>query len=200
MSLLRQAEVQRKTNETEISVFLDIDGSGNSNIDTGVPFLDHMLNQISSHGLFDLNIKAIGDTEIDDHHTNEDVGIALGKAFSKSLGDRKGINRFGHFLAPLDEALIQITLDCSGRPHLSYNLKIESSKIGSYDTELVREFFIAFVNNSGVTLHINQIQGINAHHIVEATFKAFSRAMRMATEIDKRRSETIPSSKGMLEK
>ena len=200
MSLLRQAEIQRKTNETEISVFLDIDGSGNSNIDTGVPFLDHMLHQISSHGLFDLNIKAIGDTEIDDHHTNEDVGIALGKAFSKSLGDRKGINRFGHFLAPLDEALIQITLDCSGRPHLSYNLKIQSSKIGSYDTELVREFFIAFVNNSGITLHINQIQGVNAHHIVEATFKAFSRAMRMATEIDNRRSETIPSSKGMLEK
>ena len=200
MSLLRQAEIQRKTNETEISVFLDIDGRGNSNIDTGVPFLDHMLHQISSHGLFDLNIKAIGDTEIDDHHTNEDVGIALGKAFSESLGDRKGINRFGHFLAPLDEALIQITLDCSGRPHLSYNLKIQSSKIGSYDTELVREFFIAFVNNSGITLHINQIQGVNAHHIVEATFKAFSRAMRMATEIDKRRSETIPSSKGMLEK
>ena len=200
MSLLRQAEVQRKTNETEISVFLDIDGSANSNIDTGVPFLDHMLHQISSHGLFDLNIKAIGDIEIDDHHTNEDVGIALGKAFSKSLGDRKGINRFGHFLAPLDEALIQVTLDCSGRPHLSYNLKIQSSKIGSYDTELVREFFIAFVNNSGITLHINQIQGVNAHHIVEATFKAFSRAMRMATEIDKRRSETIPSSKGMLEK
>ena len=200
MSLIRQAEVQRKTNETEISVFLNIDGSGNSNIDTGVPFLDHMLHQISSHGLFDLNIKAIGDIEIDDHHTNEDVGIALGKAFSKSLGDRKGINRFGHFLAPLDEALIQVTLDCSGRPHLSYNLKIQSSKIGSYDTELVREFFIAFVNNSGITLHINQIQGVNAHHIVEATFKAFSRAMRMATEIDKRRSETIPSSKGMLEK
>ena len=200
MSILRQAEIQRKTNETEISVFLDIDGSGNSNIDTGVPFLDHMLHQISSHGLFDLNIKAIGDTEIDDHHTNEDVGIALGKAFSESLGDRKGINRFGHFLAPLDEALIQITLDCSGRPHLSYNLKIQSSKIGSYDTELVREFFIAFVNNSGITLHINQIQGVNAHHIVEATFKAFSRAMRMATEIDNRRSETIPSSKGMLEK
>ena len=200
MSLLRQAEIQRKTNETEISVFLDIDGSGNSNIDTGVPFLDHMLHQISSHGLFDLNIKAIGDIEIDDHHTNEDVGIALGKAFSDSLGDRKGINRFGHFLAPLDEALIQITLDCSGRPHLSYNLKIQSSKIGSYDTELVREFFIAFVNNSGITLHINQIQGVNAHHIVEATFKAFSRAMRMATEIDNRRSETIPSSKGMLEK
>ena len=200
MSLLRQAEIQRKTNETEISVFLDIDGSGKSNIDTGVPFLDHMLHQISSHGLFDLNIKAIGDIEIDDHHTNEDVGIALGKAFSESLGDRKGINRFGHFLAPLDEALIQITLDCSGRPHLSYNLKIQSSKIGSYDTELVREFFIAFVNNSGITLHINQIQGVNAHHIVEASFKAFSRAMRMATEIDQRRSGSVPSSKGMLER
>ena len=200
MSLLRQAEIQRKTNETEISVFLNIDGCGESNIDTGVPFLDHMLHQISSHGLFDLNIKAKGDIEIDDHHTNEDVGIALGKAFSKSLGDRKGINRFGHFLAPLDEALIQVTLDCSGRPHLSYNLEIQSSKIGSYDTELVREFFIAFVNNSGVTLHINQLQGVNAHHIVEASFKAFSRAMRMATEIDKRRSETIPSSKGLLEK
>ena len=200
MSLLRKAEVQRKTNETEISIFLNIDGKGNSNIDTGVPFLDHMLHQISSHGLFDLNIKAKGDIEIDDHHTNEDVGIALGKAFSKSLGDRKGINRFGHFLAPLDEALIQVTLDCSGRPHLSYNLKIQSSKIGSYDTELVREFFIAFVNNSGITLHINQLQGVNAHHIVEASFKAFSRAMRMATEIDFRRSETIPSSKGMLEK
>ncbi len=200
MSSLRQAEVQRKTNETEISIFLNIDGSGKSNIDTGVPFLDHMLHQISSHGLFDLNIKAKGDIEIDDHHTNEDVGIALGKAFSKSLGDRKGINRFGHFLAPLDEALIQVTLDCSGRPHLSYNLNIQSSKIGSYDTELVREFFIAFVNNSGITLHINQLQGVNAHHIVEASFKAFSRAVRMATEIDKRRSETIPSSKGMLEK
>ena len=199
MSLRRQAEINRKTNETDISVFLDIDGNGISEIETGVPFLDHMLHQISSHGLFDLKIKALGDIEIDDHHTNEDVGIALGKAFSKSLGNRKGINRFGHFFAPLDEALIQVTLDCSGRPHLSYNLDIKTSRIGTYDTELVREFFIAFVNNSGITLHINQIQGLNAHHIVEATFKAFSRAMRMATEVDLRRSGTIPSSKGMLE-
>ena len=199
MSLKRQSEINRKTNETDINVFLNIDGNGISEIDTGVPFLDHMLHQISSHGLFDLKIKANGDTEIDDHHTNEDVGIALGKAFSKSLGDRKGINRFGHFLAPLAEALIQVTLDCSGRPHLSYNLEILSSRIGTYDTELVREFFIAFVNNSGITLHINQIQGVNAHHIVEASFKAFSRAMRMATEIDLRRSGSIPSSKGMLE-
>ena len=200
MSLTRQAEINRKTNETAINVFLNIDGNGNSEINTGVPFLDHMLHQISSHGLFDLNIKARGDTHIDDHHTNEDVGIALGKAFSKSLGDRKGINRFGHFIAPLDEALIQVTLDCSGRPHLSYNLQMQSSRIGTYDTELVREFFIAFVNNSGITLHINQIQGVNAHHIVEASFKAFSRAMRMATEIDPRRADTIPSSKGMLER
>ena len=199
MSLRRQAEINRKTNETDISVFLDIDGNGISEIETGVPFLDHMLHQISSHGLFDLKIKALGDIEIDDHHTNEDVGIALGKAFSKSLGNRKGINRFGHFFAPLDEALIQVTLDCSGRPHLTYNLDIKTSRIGTYDTELVREFFIAFVNNSGITLHINQIQGLNAHHIVEATFKAFSRAMRMATEVDLRRSGTIPSSKGMLE-
>lgn len=200
MSLKRQTEIHRKTNETDINVFLNIDGDGISDINTGVPFLDHMLQQISSHGLFDLRVKAKGDTEIDDHHTNEDVGIALGKAFSKSLGDRKGINRFGHFLAPLDEALIQVTLDCSGRPHLSYNLQIQSNRIGNYDTELVREFFIAFVNNSGITLHINQIQGVNAHHIVEASFKAFSRAMRMATEIDFRRSGSIPSSKGMLER
>ena len=196
----RQAEIKRKTNETDISIFINIDGQGISEIDTGVPFLDHMLNQISSHGLFDLRIKAVGDTFIDDHHTNEDVGIALGKAFSKSLGERKGINRFGHFLAPLDEALIQVTLDCSGRPHLSYDLSIKTAKIGNYDTELVREFFIAFVNNSGVTLHINQLQGINAHHIVEASFKAFARALRMATEIDLRRADSIPSSKGMLER
>ena len=200
MSLFRKAEIKRKTNETDINLFLNIDGDGKSDIDTGIPFLDHMLHQLSSHGLFDLKIKADGDTHIDDHHTNEDVGIALGKAFSKALGDRKGINRFGHFSAPLDEALIQVTLDCSGRPHLSYNLDLKSSRIGNYDTELVREFFIAFVNNSGTTLHINQIQGVNSHHIVEACFKSFSRAIRMATEIDSRRTDSIPSSKGLLEK
>lgn len=199
MSSSRQAEIKRKTNETDISIFLNIDGNGISEIDTPIPFLDHMLHQISSHGLFDLKIRAIGDTHIDDHHTNEDVGIALGKAFTKALGERKGINRFGHFFAPLDEALVQVTLDCSGRPHLSYDLKLKAPRIGNYDTELVREFFIAFVNNSGITLHINQIQGTNSHHIVEASFKAFSRAMRMASEIDIRRSGTIPSSKGMLE-
>jgi len=199
MSSSRQAEIKRKTNETDIRIFLNIDGNGISEIDTGIPFLDHMLHQISSHGLFDLKIRAIGDTHIDDHHTNEDVGIALGKAFTKALGERKGINRFGHFFAPLDEALVQVTLDCSGRPHLSYDLNLKAPRIGNYDTELVREFFIAFVNNSGITLHINQIQGTNSHHIVEACFKAFSRSMRMASEIDIRRSGTIPSSKGMLE-
>ena len=200
MSSLRQSEIKRKTNETDISVFINLDGNGISEIDTGIPFLDHMLHQISSHGLFDLKIKAIGDTHIDDHHTNEDVGIALGKAFSKALGERKGISRFGHFFAPLDEALVQVTLDCSGRPHLSYDLQLKAPRIGNYDTELVKEFFIAFVNNSGITLHINQIQGSNAHHIVAACFKAFSRALRTATEIDMRRSDSIPSSKGMLEK
>ncbi len=199
MSSSRKAEIKRKTNETDVSIILNLDGNGISEIDTGIPFLDHMLHQISSHGLFDLKIRAIGDTQIDDHHTNEDVGIALGKAFTKALGERKGINRFGHFFAPLDEALVQVTLDCSGRPHLSYDLKLKAPRIGNYDTELVREFFIAFVNNSGITLHINQIQGTNSHHIVEACFKAFSRAMRMASEIDIRRCGTIPSSKGMLE-
>ena len=199
MSSLRQSEIKRKTNETDISVFINLDGNGISEIDTGIPFLDHMLDQISSHGLFDLKIKAVGDTHIDDHHTNEHVGIALGKAFSKALGERKGISRFGHFFAPLDEALVQVTLDCSGRPHLSYDLQLKAPRIGNYDTELVKEFFIAFVNNSGITLHINQIQGSNSHHIVEACFKDFSRAMRMATEIDPRRSDSIPSSKGMLE-
>ena len=200
MSQHRLAEIKRKTNETAINISINIDGKGISEIDTGIPFLDHMLQQISSHGLFDLKIKAKGDTHIDDHHTNEDVGIALGKAFSKALGERKGINRFGHFIAPLDEALIQVSLDCSGRPHLSYDLNIQASKIGNYDTELVREFFIAFVNNSGITLHINQLGGVNAHHIVEACFKAFSRALRMSTEIDLRRADSIPSSKGMLER
>ena len=199
MSLSRQSEIKRKTNETDITISINIDGTGISDIDTGVPFLDHMLHQISSHGLFDLKIKAIGDTHIDDHHTNEDVGIALGKAFSKALGERKGINRFGHFFAPLDEALVQVTLDCSGRPHLTYDLQLNAPRIGTYDTELVKEFFIAFVNNSGITLHINQIKGTNSHHIVEACFKAFSRAIRMSTEIDHRRSDSVPSSKGMLE-
>ncbi|MGL4881573.1 MAG: imidazoleglycerol-phosphate dehydratase HisB, partial [Waterburya sp.] len=165
---------------------------------TRIPFLDHMLNQISAHGLIDLQVKAKGDIEIDDHHTNEDVGITLGMALAKALGDRKGIVRFGHFVAPLDESLVEVALDFSGRPHLSYGLNIPTQRVGTYDTQLVREFFVAVVNHSQMTLHIRQLDGINSHHIIEATFKAFARAMRMATEVDPRRASSIPSSKGIL--
>lgn len=194
----RTASVSRKTGETDVRVELNIDGTGKCNADTGVPFLDHMLHQISSHGLFDLDVQATGDIEIDDHHTNEDVGITLGMALAEALGDRKGITRFGHFIAPLDEALIQVALDFSGRPHLSYGLEIPTQRVGTYDTQLVREFFVAVINHSQMTLHIRQMDGINSHHIIEATFKAFARAMRMATEIDPRRAGNIPSSKGVL--
>lgn len=196
--LNRTATVKRTTKETDIQVSLNLDGTGKCNVNTGVPFLDHMINQISSHGLIDLDIQAIGDIHIDDHHTNEDVGITLGQALAKAIGDRQGIVRFGHFIAPLDEALIQVALDFSGRPHLSYNLDIPTEKIGKYDTQLVREFFVAIVNHSQITLHIRQLDGINSHHIVEATFKAFARALRMALEIDPRRASEIPSSKGVL--
>jgi imidazoleglycerol-phosphate dehydratase len=194
----RTASVSRTTGETDVQVELNIDGTGKCVADTGIPFLDHMLHQISSHGLFDLNVKATGDIEIDDHHTNEDVGITLGMALAKALGDRKGIVRFGHFIAPLDEALIQVALDFSGRPHLSYGLEIPTQRVGTYDTQLVREFFVAVINHSQMTLHIRQMDGINSHHIIEATFKAFARAMRMATEVDPRRAGNIPSSKGVL--
>ena len=164
--MARQGDIHRVTGETDVKVRLDLDGSGQCQASTGVPFLDHMLHQISSHGLIDLYIQAVGDTHIDDHHTNEDVGIAVGQALAQALGDRRGIHRFGHFVAPLDEALVQVALDCSGRPHLSYSLSIPSQKIGSYDTELVKEFFVAVVNNSGLTLHIRQLDGVNSHHIV----------------------------------
>jgi imidazoleglycerol-phosphate dehydratase len=194
----RTATVQRKTGETDVRVTVNLDGQGKSDNQTGVPFLDHMLDQICSHGLLDLEIRATGDLHIDDHHTNEDVGITFGQALAKGLGDRKGIYRFGHFLAPLDEALVEVVLDFSGRPHLSYGLEIPTQRVGTYDTQLVREFFVAVVNHSQMTLHIRQLAGINSHHIIEATFKAFARAMRMAIAIDPRRSQTIPSSKGVL--
>jgi imidazoleglycerol-phosphate dehydratase len=194
----RTASVSRTTGETDVYVSLNLDGVGNCSASTGIPFLDHMLHQISSHGLIDLEVRATGDLEIDDHHTNEDVGITLGQALGKALGDRKGIVRFGNFLAPLDEALIQVALDFSGRPHLSYGLEIPTQRVGTYDTQLVREFFVAVVNHSQMTLHIRQLDGINSHHIIEATFKAFARAMRMAVEIDPRRAGAIPSSKGVL--
>lgn len=194
----RAASVRRTTGETDVSVSLDLDGTGQAEVATGIPFLDHMLCQIASHGLVDITVQATGDIEIDDHHTNEDVGITLGQALAKCLGDRKGIQRFGHFVAPLDEALVQVALDFSGRPHLSYGLEIPTQRVGTYDTQLVREFFVAIVNHAQMTLHVRQLDGINSHHIIEATFKAFARALRMATEVDARRSRQIPSSKGVL--
>ncbi|MBD2393017.1 imidazoleglycerol-phosphate dehydratase HisB [Cyanobacterium aponinum UTEX 3222] len=194
----RTASVSRTTKETDINVTVNLDGTGKCNVNTGIPFLDHMLHQLCSHGLLDLDIQATGDIEIDDHHTNEDVGITLGQAIALAVGNRKGINRFGHFIAPLDESLIQVALDFSGRPHLSYGLDIPTQRVGNYDTQLVREFFVALVNHSQITLHIRQLDGINSHHIIEATFKAFARAMRMALEIDPRRIHEIPSSKGVL--
>lgn len=197
-TLSRRATVERTTGETDIQVSINLDGTGNCLVDTGLPFLDHMLHQLASHGLIDLEIKAKGDLHIDGHHTNEDVGITLGQALSQALGDRKGISRFGHFIAPLDEALVQVTLDFSGRPHLSYGLEIPTPMVGTYDTQLVREFFVAIVNHSQMTLHIRQLDGLNSHHIIEATFKAFARAIRMATEVDPRRAHLIPSSKGVI--
>lgn len=194
----RTATVRRTTGETDVQVTLNLDGTGACTAATGIPFLDHMLHQLSSHGLIDLDVQAAGDVEIDDHHTNEDVGITLGMALKEALSDRKGIVRFGHFLAPLDEALVQVVLDFSGRPHLSYGLEIPTQRVGTYDTQLVREFFVAVVNHSQMTLHIRQLDGINSHHIIEATFKAFARAVRMAIEIDPRRAGAIPSSKGVL--
>lgn len=194
----RQATVSRKTGETDVQVTVNLDGTGQCHANTGIPFLNHMLHQIASHGLLDLEVNAVGDWEIDDHHTNEDVGITLGQALAKALSDRKGITRFGHFLAPLDESLVQVALDFSGRPHLSYGLEIPTERVGTYDTQLVREFFVAIVNHAQLTLHIRQLDGINSHHIIEATFKAFARSLRMAVEVDPRRASTIPSSKGVL--
>ncbi|MDY6783547.1 MAG: imidazoleglycerol-phosphate dehydratase HisB [Cyanobacteriota bacterium] len=196
--LSRIASVRRTTGETDVEVTLNLDGTGQCSANTGIPFLNHMLHQIASHGLIDLDVQATGDIDIDDHHTNEDVGITMGQALAKALGDRKGIYRFGNFLAPLDEALVQVALDFSGRPHLSYGLEIPTQRVGTYDTQLVREFFVAIVNHSQMTLHIRQLDGINSHHIIEATFKAFARATRMAVEVDPRRASQIPSSKGVL--
>ncbi|XP_052207199.1 imidazoleglycerol-phosphate dehydratase 1, chloroplastic isoform X6 [Diospyros lotus] len=196
----RVGEVKRVTKETDVSVRINLDGSGEADSSTGIPFLDHMLDQLASHGLFDVHVKATGDTHIDDHHTNEDVALAIGTALLQALGDRRGINRFGDFSAPLDEALIHVSLDLSGRPHLSYGLQIPTQRVGTYDTQLVEHFFQSLVNTSGMTLHIRQKQlaGKNSHHIIEATFKAFARALRQATEYDPRRLGTVPSSKGIL--
>lgn len=194
----RVGSVSRETKETSVEVTINLDGTGICDCDTGIPFLDHMLDQLASHGLFDVRVKAKGDTHIDDHHTNEDVGLAMGTALLKALGDRKGIRRFGDFSAPLDEALVHVVLDLSGRPYLGYDLEIPTDRVGNYDTQLVEHFFQSMANTSGMTLHIRQLAGKNSHHIIEATFKAFARALRQATEYDARRLGTIPSSKGVL--
>ena len=189
---------ERKTNETDIKVSLELYGIGKANIDTGVPFLDHMLDQIARHGLMDLTISCKGDTDIDDHHTVEDIGITLGQAFSDAIGDKKGLTRYGHSYVPLDEALSRVVIDLSGRPGLELGVKFTRDRVGSFDLDLIREFFQGFVNHSLVTLHIDNLKGINSHHQAETVFKAFGRALRMATTPDERQSGVIPSTKGSL--
>lgn len=194
----RQAEVTRNTLETRIRVHIDLDGTGKANLASGVPFFDHMLDQIARHGAVDLTVEADGDTHIDDHHTVEDVGIALGQAFAKALGERKGIRRYGHAYVPLDEALSRVVIDFSGRPGLFYFVEFTRARIGNFDVDLAREFFQGFVNHAGVTLHIDALRGENAHHQCETIFKAFGRALRMAAEADERMASTVPSTKGAL--
>ena len=197
-NLMRQAEVTRDTLETRITVRIDLDGSGKASLATGVPFFDHMLDQIARHGAIDLDIKAEGDTHIDDHHTVEDVGITLGQAFAKALGDKKGIFRYGHAYVPLDEALSRVVVDFSGRPGLHYFVNYTRARIGNFDVDLAREFFQGFVNHAGVTVHIDNLRGDNAHHQCETIFKAFGRALRMAAQRDERAAGVIPSTKGAL--
>tara|TARA_Y100001935_G_scaffold200408_1_gene168709 strand:+ start:4565 stop:5155 length:591 start_codon:yes stop_codon:yes gene_type:complete len=194
----RVAKVERNTLETKISVEVNLDGSGQAKFDTGIPFLEHMLDQIARHGLLDLEIVANGDLEIDDHHTVEDIGITFGQAFIKALGDKKGIRRYGHAYVPLDEALSRVVLDLSGRPGIEFKVDFVRSAIGNFDVDLFHEFFQGFINHALVTLHIDNIRGSNAHHQAETIFKAFGRALRMALESDSRMGEVIPSTKGSL--
>jgi len=189
---------ERKTNETDIKVSLELYGIGKANIDTGVPFLDHMLDQIARHGLMDLSIACKGDTDIDDHHTVEDIGITLGQAFFEAVGDKKGLTRYGHAYVPLDEALSRVVIDLSGRPGLDLGVKFTRDRVGAFDLDLIREFFQGFVNHSLITLHIDNLKGINSHHQAETVFKAFGRALRMAITPDERQSDVIPSTKGSL--
>ncbi|MCO5085579.1 MAG: imidazoleglycerol-phosphate dehydratase HisB [Methylobacteriaceae bacterium] len=195
---MRRATVQRKTKETDISLAIALDGSGKSAISTGIGFFDHMLDQIARHGLFDLEIAAKGDLHIDDHHTVEDVGIALGQAIKQALGDRKGIRRYATAHVPMDEALTRVSLDLSGRAFLVFEAQFPTPKIGTFDTELVREFFQALAGNCGANVHVDNIRGANSHHIAESCFKALARALREAVEIDPRQSDAIPSTKGVL--
>ncbi|VAW53440.1 Imidazoleglycerol-phosphate dehydratase [hydrothermal vent metagenome] len=194
----RQASVERNTLETQIQVKVNLDGSGECNLDTGVPFLEHMLDQVARHGLIDLEITAKGDLHIDAHHTVEDIGITLGQAVSQALGDKKGIVRYGHAYVPLDEALSRVVIDFSGRPGLEYNVKFLRSSIGDFDVDLFHEFFQGFINHANVTLHIDNLKGDNAHHIAETIFKAFGRAVRMALAADPRMQGVMPSTKGTL--
>ena len=195
---MRTAELARKTAETDIRLTLDLDGSGRSEIDSGCGFLDHMLTLFARHGRFDLTLQCDGDTNVDYHHTTEDIGIVLGQAFAQALGDKRGIRRYGSMLLPMDEALILCALDLSGRAHLEYALDIPTEKVGDFDTELTKEFFYGFVRSAAATLHLRQLAGENSHHIIEGAFKAFGRAMKEAVAIDEAYCDEIPSTKGML--
>ena len=196
--IMRSAKVTRKTNETQIAVSVNLDGSGRARLATGVPFLDHMLDQFARHGLVDLEVKATGDLHIDAHHTVEDIGITLGQAVAKAVGDKKGIRRYGYAYVPLDEALSRVVIDFSGRPELQYHVQYARALVGEFDVDLTHEFFQGFVNHAQVTLHIDNLRGQNAHHQCETVFKAFARALRMAVEPDPRAGGKIPSTKGRL--
>jgi len=195
---MRQAEIHRKTAETDVTVSLTLDGTGQYDCHSGVGFFDHMLDQLSRHSLIDLKIKAKGDLHIDDHHTVEDCGIAIGQALTQALGDKRGIRRYGHFNLAMDDAQVACALDLSARPFLVWNLPFPTAKIGTFDTELVREFFQALATHGGITLHVDLIHGVNSHHIAEAAFKAVARALRMAMEHDPRLGDALPSTKGAL--
>jgi imidazoleglycerol-phosphate dehydratase len=195
---MRSATITRNTAETQISVTINLDGTGQYDNQTGVGFFDHMLDQLSRHSLIDMTIRAAGDHHIDDHHTVEDTGIALGQAIVQAVGDKKGINRYGSCLLPMDDALVRAALDISARPFLVFNVDMPTQKIGNFDTELVREFFQALSTHAGLTLHIDQLHGLNSHHIAEAAFKSVARALRQAVEIDPRMSQALPSTKGAL--
>ena len=195
---MRTAEINRKTNETDIRLKIDLDGTGKSVIQSGVGFLDHMLTLFARHGRYDLTLNCDGDTYVDDHHSVEDIGIALGQAFSQALGDKRGIIRYGSFILPMDESLILTAVDISGRAHLNYDLHIPTQKVGTFDTELTEEFFLGFVRNANLTLHIKQLEGKNSHHIIEGAFKSFGRSMKQAVAVDAQFKDEIPSTKGVL--
>lgn len=195
---MRRATVTRKTNETDVALTVSLDGTGTSRIETGIGFLDHMLDLFGRHALFDLDVKAVGDLQVDDHHTAEDTGIALGQAFAQALGDKRGIRRYASLHLPMDEALTRVAIDLSGRPFLVFRTTFPTDKIGTFDTELVREFFQAFASHAGATLHVETLYGTNSHHIAESCFKGVARALREAVTVDGREGERVPSTKGAL--